>query len=103
MTAPQVEPSPAGVPGAVTDPQQLLAEELTFAGAGGGHLVRPSPAIGEQLRRGAAASGQPAQVDVYEDAGHAFFADRPTYRPAPAAQRWQRLVPFLAEHLDGAR
>ena len=63
----------------------------------------PSPAIGEELRRAAAASGQPVQVDVYEGAGHAFFADyRPTYRPEAAALLWQRIVPFLAEHLGPA-
>jgi carboxymethylenebutenolidase len=61
----------------------------------------PSPAIGEQLRERAGASGQAVQVDVYEDAGHAFFADyRPTYRPAAAAKLWQELVPFLARHLQ---
>ena len=37
------------------------------------------------------------EVDVYEGAGHAFFADyRPTYRPEPAARLWERIVPFLA-------
>jgi carboxymethylenebutenolidase len=39
-------PSPVGVPGAVTDPSRILAEELTFAGAGGepinGYLARPA-------------------------------------------------------------
>jgi carboxymethylenebutenolidase len=60
----------------------------------------PSPEIGERLRQCTAASGQPVQVDVYDGAGHAFFADyRPTYRPAPAALLWERVVPFLAEHL----
>jgi carboxymethylenebutenolidase len=60
----------------------------------------PSPAIGEQLLELALQSGMEVQVDVYEGAGHAFFADyRPTYRPAPAAQLWERIVPFLARHL----
>jgi carboxymethylenebutenolidase len=40
-------------------------------------------------------------VDVYEGAGHAFFADyRPTYRPEPAAKLWQEIVPFFARHLQ---
>jgi carboxymethylenebutenolidase len=61
----------------------------------------PSPAIGEQLRERAAASGQEVQVDAYEGAGHAFFADyRPSYRPEPAAKLWERVVPFLARHLQ---
>jgi len=39
---------------------------------------------------------------VYDGAGHAFFADyRPSYRPQPAALLWERVVPFLAEHLHG--
>jgi carboxymethylenebutenolidase len=63
----------------------------------------PSPALGEQLREAAAASGQEVQVDVYEGAGHAFFADyRPSYRPGPAAQLWEAIVPFLTRHLGGS-
>jgi len=63
----------------------------------------PSPEIARRLRESAAESGQEVQVDVYEGAGHAFFADyRPTYRPGPALELWQRVVPFLARHLGGA-
>ena len=63
----------------------------------------PSPALGEELRSAAERSGQPVQVDVYEGAGHAFFADyRPTYRPEPAALLWERIVPFFAQHLGGS-
>ena len=46
---------------------------------------------------------QQVEVEVYEDAGHAFFADyRPSYRPGPAAKLWANVVPFLATHLKGA-
>src|SRR5258707_246986 len=46
----------------------------------------PSPAIGAQLLERARTSGQEVKLDVYEGAGHAFFADyRPTYRPEPTA------------------
>src|SRR6202050_614970 len=42
----EVKPSPEGVPGAVTDPTRVIAEELTFAGADGdqvnGYLARPA-------------------------------------------------------------
>ena len=63
----------------------------------------PSPQIAEQLRERAATSGQEVEVDVYEGAGHAFFADyRPTYRPEPAARLWERIVPFLRQHLQEA-
>ena len=52
----------------------------------------PRRSSAEQLRERAAASGQEVKVDVYEGAGHAFFAD---YRPdlpsrAAAALLWQR-------------
>jgi dienelactone hydrolase len=165
----QVQPSPEGVPGAVTDPAGIVGEELTFAGAQAtqvnGYLARPAAAgshpamiviheamglnehirdvanrlanlgyvtLGvdlytreggpppmddrEQLMRrlfamtdetvlgdleGAAASGQEVKVDVYANAGHAFFADyRPTYRPAAAAELWGEIVPFLSLHLQ---
>jgi carboxymethylenebutenolidase len=60
----------------------------------------PSQQTGEELRRRAAESGQEVMVDVYEGAGHAFFADyRPTYRPGPAARLWGKVVPFLERHL----
>ena len=62
----------------------------------------PSPELGAQLRERAAASGKPVKVNVYEDAGHAFFADyRPNYNPTAAAKLWERIVPFFAEHLRG--
>ena len=46
----EVKPSPEGVPGAVTDPAAVSAEELTFAGAEdiqvNGYLARPGD-VGE--------------------------------------------------------
>ncbi len=62
----------------------------------------PSPAVGAQLRERAAATPHETRVDVYDGAGHAFFADyRPSYRPGPAALLWERVVPFFARHLQG--
>jgi carboxymethylenebutenolidase len=81
-----------------------MADKLScpLLAAVGAEDQNPSPELGTQLRECAGASGQPVQVDVYEDAGHAFFADyRPSYRPGPAAELWSRVVPFLAEHLAG--
>ena len=61
----------------------------------------PSPEIGERLRQALQQTSHESQVDVYEGAGHAFFADySPSYRPGPAARLWERVVPFLAEHLQ---
>jgi carboxymethylenebutenolidase len=48
MTPIEVQPSPNDVPGALTDPARVHAEELTFAGAGGAminaYLARPAAA-----------------------------------------------------------
>jgi carboxymethylenebutenolidase len=83
-------------------PPLELAEKLScpLLAAVGIEDHNPSPDVGAQLRERASVSGQPVRVDVYEGAGHAFFADyRPSYRPEPAALLWDRVVPFLAEHL----
>ena len=84
-----------------TPPLELAGElSCPLLAAVGAEDQNPSPEIGEQLRERAAASGQEVTVDVYEGAGHAFFADyRPSYRPEPAAKLWERIVPFFARHL----
>jgi carboxymethylenebutenolidase len=83
-------------------PPLELAEELRcpLLAAIGAEDQNPSPEIGAQLSQRAARSGQEVNVDVYEGAGHAFFADyRPNYRPQAAAKLWQEIVPFFARHL----
>jgi carboxymethylenebutenolidase len=61
----------------------------------------PSPVLGGRLRERLAATPHETRVDIYDGAGHAFFADyRPSYRPAPAALLWERVVPFFAAHLQ---
>lgn len=84
-----------------TPPLELAGQlSCPLMAAVGAEDHNPSPAIGELLRERAAASGQEVTVDVYEGAGHAFFADyRPSYRPEPAALLWERVVPFFARHL----
>jgi carboxymethylenebutenolidase len=60
----------------------------------------PSPELGKQLRAALAQTPHETQVDIYQGAGHAFFADhRPSYRPEPAALLWEQVKPFLARHL----
>jgi len=79
-----------------------LADKLhcPLLAAIGAEDVNPAPELGEELRERASAGGQEVKVDVYEGAGHAFFADyRPNYRPGPAAKLWQEIVPFLERHL----
>ena len=61
----------------------------------------PPPRSASSSASAQSESGHPVQVDIYDGAGHAFFADyRPTYRPEPAARLWHRIVPFLASNLD---
>ncbi|HEY7961745.1 MAG TPA: dienelactone hydrolase family protein [Solirubrobacteraceae bacterium] len=63
----------------------------------------PSPELAKQLRARLRQTPHETSVDVYEGAGHAFFADyRPSYRPEPAARLWERIVPFLERHLKDA-
>jgi carboxymethylenebutenolidase len=86
-------------------PPLELAEQLScpLLAAIGAEDQNPSPAVGEQLRERGARSGQEVKVDVYEGAGHAFFADyRPSYRSGPAAKLWTQVVPFFASHLRGS-
>ena len=53
----------------------------------------------EEMRKALAAggaAGKRSQIQVYPDAGHAFFADyRPSYRPADAADGWNRLTAWF--------
>jgi carboxymethylenebutenolidase len=63
----------------------------------------PSPVVGERLREALAGSPYETTVDVYEGAGHAFFADyRPTYRPEPAAKLWHAAGWFFERHLKNS-
>jgi len=77
------------VSAAVTPAPPLdLAPPLCCAlpAAVGSEDSNPSPDLAEQPRE-RERSGQPVKVDVYEGAGHAFFADyRSPYRPEPAAR-----------------
>ncbi|MCW2970924.1 MAG: Carboxymethylenebutenolidase [Solirubrobacterales bacterium] len=86
-------------------PPLELADKLRcpLLAAIGAEDQNPSPELGAQLLERAARSGQEVKVDVYEGAGHAFFADyRPTYRPEAAAKLWREIVPFLKRHLQDA-
>ncbi len=94
-------PEERATPARPTPPLEL-AEQLRcpLLAAVGAEDHNPSPELGEQLWARASASGQEVKVDVYEGAGHAFFADyRPTFRPQAAAKLWAEVVPFFARHL----
>jgi carboxymethylenebutenolidase len=91
-------------------PPLELVEQLKcpLLAAVGAEDQNPSPALAEQLRERAGRSpigksGHEVKVDVYDGAGHAFFADyRPNYRPEPATLLWREIVPFLQRHLQAS-
>ncbi len=93
-----------------TPPLQMVSSQPScpLLAAVGAEDQNPSPALGAELREAALQSpigkeGQEVKVDVYEGAGHAFFADyRPSYRPEPAAKLWAEIVPFLSRHLQSS-
>ena len=44
-------------------------------------------------------SGEPVEIVIYPDAGHAFHADyRPTYRPDAAVDAWKRALEWLGKY-----
>ena len=66
----------------------------------GGQDQNPSPEDGRAIVARAAELGKDARLSVYEDAGHAFFADyRPNYVEAAAHRLWDELQELWAEHL----
>jgi carboxymethylenebutenolidase len=85
-----------------TPPLELVGDlhcPLMFAV--GAEDQNPSPQLAEVLRERLASSPHQTQVDVYDGAGHAFFADyRQSYRPEPAALLWERVVPFFEAQLQ---
>lgn len=85
-----------------TPPLQLTGKlSCPLLAAVGAEDKNPSPQLAQELRERALQSGQEVKVDVYEGAGHAFFADyRPNYVPAAAARLWQEIVPFLERNLQ---
>ena len=60
----------------------------------------PSPEDAAALKRTLEGVHHPVTVKVYEDAGHAFFADyRPTYREPAAFELWDDATRFLDTQL----
>jgi len=96
-------PDQRSTPERPTPPLDMAGQlRCPLLAAVGAEDQNPSPQLGKELRERASRSGQDVTVDIYEGAGHAFLADyRPTYRPAPAAELWAKIVPFFAEHLQG--
>jgi carboxymethylenebutenolidase len=60
----------------------------------------PSPEHAEKLRSRLAQAGKNVQMDMFKNAGHAFFADyRPSYREKAAFELWPRMLAFFKQHL----
>jgi carboxymethylenebutenolidase len=53
----------------------------------------------EQMRAALKEAGKSAEIIVYPDTPHAFFADyRPSYRKEPAMDGWKRLLAWFKTH-----
>ncbi|TFZ53824.1 dienelactone hydrolase family protein [Serratia proteamaculans] len=53
----------------------------------------------ESMRQALRAANADAEILVYPDAGHAFYADyRPSYDAEAAADGWQRMLTWFAQH-----
>jgi len=65
---------------------------------GGADEGIPAQSI-EQMRDALKAAGKQAEIVVYPDAPHGFFADyRPSYRPEAAKDGWKRLLEWFRTH-----
>jgi carboxymethylenebutenolidase len=53
----------------------------------------------EKMRDALKAAGKPSEIVVYDGAPHGFHADyRPSYRPEPAKDGWQRLQAWFTKN-----
>jgi carboxymethylenebutenolidase len=60
----------------------------------------PSPADAAELGRRLEQAGKNFQLEIFKNAGHAFFADyRPSYREPAAFDLWPKMVAFFKTHL----
>ena len=61
----------------------------------------PTPEQAERLKAELDRHGKTYEWVMYDNAGHAFFADyRPSYRAAPAQDMWHRVLEFYGKHLS---
>jgi carboxymethylenebutenolidase len=94
---------PEGHPLKVTNlVDQLPNLRCPLLGLFGNEDQHPSAAEVDELERILTELAKPHEFHRYDDAGHAFFnTDRPAYRPAAAADGWERITAFYATHLGG--
>jgi carboxymethylenebutenolidase len=66
--------------------------------------ANPSPAQVEVLRQRLQQAGKTFTIDMFKNAGHAFFADyRPSYREKAAFELWPKMAAFFDTHLKGKK
>ncbi len=64
----------------------------------------PSPAQIEVLRERLQKAGKTFTIEMFKNAGHAFFADyRPSYREKAAFELWPKMASFFDTHLKGKK
>ncbi|MGH7934017.1 MAG: dienelactone hydrolase family protein, partial [Candidatus Binataceae bacterium] len=60
----------------------------------------PSPADAGEIRKRLEQAGKTFQLEIFKNAGHAFFADyRPSYREKAAFDLWPKMVSFFKTNL----
>jgi carboxymethylenebutenolidase len=66
--------------------------------------ANPSPAQAEVLRQRLQQADKTFTVEIFKNAGHAFFADyRQSYREKAALELWPKMAAFFDTHLKGKK
>jgi carboxymethylenebutenolidase len=67
---------------------------------GGAEDQNPSPEHLNQLSERLKQAGKNATVEIFQGAGHAFFADyRPGYNEKASFELWPKMISFLKANL----
>jgi carboxymethylenebutenolidase len=84
-----------------TDPEALKKIKAPILGLFGGQDRGITPEDVHKFEAAVKQQGKKIDIKIYDDAGHAFENpnNKDGYRPADAADAWQRTVSFLAENL----
>jgi carboxymethylenebutenolidase len=87
----------------VTDSAEIKKINAPILGLFGGLDQGITPDDVHKFEAAMKQQGKKVDIKVYDDAGHAFEnpdnKNTPGYRPADAADAWQRTITFLAEYL----
>ena len=87
----------------VTDSAEIKKINAPILGLFGGLDQGITPDDVHKFEAAMKQQGKKVDIKVYDDAGHAFEnpdnKNTPCYRPADAADAWQRTITFLAEYL----